>query len=77
MRLRVSVQGPRMTEVSLVNAYGGQYRVRGGRSVDVDTARAAGWYDLTATVAGSSWTRVAAGHLETGRASSSDPALGR
>ena len=77
MRLRVSVHGPKTADVKLVNAYGGQHRVRGGRSVVVDTARVAGWYDLTATVAGSSWTRVAAGHLETGHASSSDPALGR
>jgi phospholipase C len=76
-RLRVRVDGPKATEVRLVDAYGGDYRVRGGGSVEVDAARSAGWYDLTATVAGSSWVRVAAGHLETGHASSSDPALGR
>jgi phospholipase C len=75
-RLRVSLEAPRNVEVRVANAYGAPFRVRGGRSVSVETSSAGGWYDLTATLPGSSWTRVLAGHLETGKPSVSDPALG-
>jgi len=45
------------------------------RRVGLD--RSAQWYDLTVTVAGTTdWYRRLAGHVETGRASSTDPAAG-
>jgi phospholipase C len=42
----------------------------------VDTRRSGGWYDVEVTVKGSPFVRQFAGHLETGRPSVSDPALG-
>jgi len=75
-RLLVSVDGPRGMEITLVIAYGGEHLLGAGQEAVVDTNPSAGWYDLTATIAGASWTRVAAGHLENGRPSSSEPALG-
>jgi phospholipase C len=45
--------------------------------VDLDLRHVYGWYDLTITVdSDASFVRRYAGHVETGKASMSDPALG-
>jgi phospholipase C len=75
--LEVEVDAPRGVNVEVVDAYGGPIRLnRAGKGV-LDTAAAAGWYDVTVSVPGSMWLRAFAGHLENGRPSSSDPAFGR
>lgn len=56
------------------------YTVPAGGAVDDvwDLERSSHWYDLVVTVEGDPWfQRRMAGHLETGQASISDPALGR
>jgi phospholipase C len=68
--------------LTLTDAYAPQrprtVRLKAGRrqEVKLDTGTH-GWYDLTLTVAGSSFLRQVAGHLDDGRPSTSDPALGR
>jgi phospholipase C len=75
--LRIDVDAPRGATVDVVDAYSGPVRIdRAGRGT-LGTHRSAGWYDLTVSVPGTSWLRVFAGHLENGRPSYSDPALGR
>ncbi|GAA1990324.1 hypothetical protein GCM10009817_35340 [Terrabacter lapilli] len=49
----------------------------GRRPVTIDTAGTGGWYDLTVVAEGTSFLRGFAGHLENGRPSTSEPALGR
>ena len=74
-RLGVVVDAPRGVEVVVRDGYAGTLRLRGGRAV-LDTTAASGWYDLTVSVPGSDWMRAFAGHLEDGRPSRSEPALG-
>ena len=47
------------------------------QTVRVEVAQADHWYDLELTQPGSAFRRRLAGHLETGRPSHSDPAIGR
>lgn len=78
LTLRLEVEAPRGVEVRVDNAYGGK-RValsRTGRG-RIDTREVGGWYDVTVSVPGTPWRRTFAGHLENGRPSTSDPALGR
>jgi phospholipase C len=74
-RLGVVVDAPRGVEVTVHDGYAGTLRLRGGRTV-LDTSGASGWYDLTVSVPGTDWLRAFAGHLEDGRPSRSEPALG-
>ena len=47
------------------------------RSVEIDAGRGEGWYDVTVTDRSDhAFARRLRGHIETGRASISDPALG-
>jgi phospholipase C len=57
------------------DAYGGR-TIAGRRPVVVDTAANGGWYDVTVVAEEGPFLRGFAGHLETGRASISEPALG-
>jgi phospholipase C len=53
--------------------------VAGGNNEEIylDLRAAYGWYDLTVTVnTDATFVRRLAGHVETGRSSMSDPALG-
>ena len=63
--------------VDVVDAYSGPVRINRAGKATLGTRGSAGWYDLTVSVPGTSWLRVFAGHLESGRPSYSDPALGR
>ena len=45
--------------------------------IDAGYGRVRILYDVTVTVPGTGWVRTFAGHLEDGRPSTSDPALGR
>ncbi|MDR5759092.1 phosphocholine-specific phospholipase C [Caballeronia sp. LZ035] len=69
-----------MTVTAADNAYGQPSQtvtIAGGKSVEVhfDLSCSAQWYDLMVSVAGNgTWTRRIAGHLETGKASLTDPA---
>jgi len=75
-RLTVKADAPRGTRVLVQDAYGREQDA-GRRAVVVDTTRSGGWYDLTVTVPGTPWLRAFAGHLENGKPSVSEPALGR
>ena len=76
----VSTQGP--ATVTLTNAYAADRPVTVNltdgedRVFEVQTRETGGWYDLNLTVKESSFARQFAGHLENGRPSVSDPALG-
>ncbi len=71
------------TDVTIANAYGhprqSTVRLRaGGRTEFVVGADSNGWYDVTVTAGGDKeFVRQLAGHVEDGRPSISDPALGR
>ncbi|MEV5002907.1 phosphocholine-specific phospholipase C [Nocardioides sp. LML1-1-1.1] len=71
-RLRLRVDGAARAEVH--DAYAGALRLRGGK-VDLDTRATGGWYDVTLSLPGG-FVRTLAGHLESGRPSTSDPQLG-
>lgn len=75
--LRIDVDAPRGVTVDVVDAYSGPVRINRAGRATLGTRRSAGWYDLTVSVPGTSWLRIFAGHLESGRPSYSDPALGR
>lgn len=75
-RLTVSVDAPRGMEITIDDAYGGSTTLARGH-VTVDTASNGGWYDLTVTAGDTGFLRAFAGHLEDGRPSISEPALGR
>jgi len=45
------------------------------RTIGYDVAANDHWYDLTVAIAGTTWARRFAGHVETGRPSRSDPAI--
>jgi len=75
--------GETSIEITLSDAYGNQgghttFRVRpgGGFEHPVRTDRAHGWYDVSATISSDSgYLRRFAGHVETGKPSTSDPAI--
>jgi phospholipase C len=83
LQLRLTNSGTDRCDFAISSAYhanvNGSLTVRGGDSnnVTIDLRNASGWYDLTLTVdsdKNAEW-RIA-GHVETGRESVSDPALG-
>jgi phospholipase C len=74
-QLSLAVEAPRGIEVTLENAYGDR-TTAGRRPVTIDTTATGGWYDLTVVAGDTSFLRAFAGHLETGRPSMSEPALG-
>ncbi|MFE2554710.1 phospholipase domain-containing protein [Streptomyces sp. NPDC059352] len=67
--------------MNLINAYGGAQKtlsVAKGATVtnSVDASAAHHWYDVTVTSSASTdYVRRLAGHVETGAASQSDPAI--
>jgi hypothetical protein len=79
---RISNAGTQRATVSVLDAYNGQVVTRQllpGQSFEAMWSRQDyfGWYDLTVTVAEDPrFDYRLAGHIETGRDSSSDPALG-
>jgi phospholipase C len=83
MLLRLKNLGTARCEFTIVNAYDAgtviKRSVRGGDNADLNLDLRAfhGWYDVTVTVDSiATFRRRLAGHVETGRASVSDPALG-
>ncbi|WP_432259042.1 phosphocholine-specific phospholipase C [Cupriavidus sp. TMH.W2] len=83
IQLRLKNPGRVRCEFTVVNAYDPQNVIKqtvpAGESVDlyIDLRRFYGWYDLAVTVSSdAAFRRRLAGHVETGRASMSDPALG-
>ncbi|MBB6628237.1 phospholipase C, phosphocholine-specific [Nocardioides sp. KIGAM211] len=74
--------GRKAVEVTVTSAYDPRdsrtvsVPAGGEREIDVETRSTGGWYDVRVEVAGSPYVRVLAGHLEDGRPSISDPALG-
>ena len=81
VRLVLTNVGPDTVRLAVQDAHGrtSAYRVRPGGSAthDVRTRAGHGWYDLTVTCdQDATFVRRLAGHVETGRPSTSDPALG-
>jgi phospholipase C len=83
LQLRLKNPGTARCEFSIVNAYDPstviKRRVAGGDTAEVylDLRHAHGWYDVQVTVdTDRAFVRQLAGHVETGRDSASDPALG-
>ena len=82
IELHLQNAGETACEFTVVNAYDGtsqKRRVPGGESADlyVDLRAHHAWYDLHVTVdTDPRFVRTLAGHVETGRSSMSDPALG-
>ncbi|SMF62795.1 phospholipase C [Trinickia caryophylli] len=80
--LRLKNEGTAACRFTVLNVYDGHKttrRVRGGEAVDlyIDLRAWHGWYDLVVSVdTDASFVRALAGHVETGRNSMSDPALG-
>jgi phospholipase C len=81
--LELAITGSASTvRLTLTSAYNGErshVTVRRGSTVTVmvPTAFGTGWYDVSVTSdASSQYLRRLAGHVETGRPSVSDPALG-
>jgi phospholipase C len=81
VRLVLTNAGSAIVRLTVRDADGhrSEYRVRPGGSAthDARTRLSHGWYDLTVTSdQDATYLRHLAGHVETGRASASDPALG-
>ena len=82
LKLHFHNRGPSPIAIRVADAYGGETVsltvAAGGRTIPHRSlARTFGWYDLTITVAGApGFEHQLAGHLETGRNSHTDPALG-
>jgi phospholipase C len=83
LQLRLENPGAARCQFRIANAYDPgatiTHVVRGGDTDEVylDLRKAFGWYDLTVSVdTDASFARRFAGHVETGRSSMSDPALG-
>ena len=82
VRLILTNPGSTTVRVTITDSYGDRpasYRLRPGSRTThtADPRRSNGWYDLTlASPDHSDWSRRLAGHVETGRPSTSDPALG-
>jgi phospholipase C len=84
LQLRLENLGTARCEFTIANAYDPGMTVTrtvaGGNNEELylDLRAAYGWYDLTVTVnTDATFVRRLAGHVETGRSSMSDPALGR
>jgi phospholipase C len=81
IRLRLTNRGAAMRQVLVANAYDDEksFTLRPGGSAESAWVLAGshGWYDLSVTTSGSDgFLRRIAGHVETGRASFTDPANG-
>jgi phospholipase C len=83
LQLRLENPGTAHCEFTVTNAYDPsmvlKHKVVGGKTEELylDLRAAYGWYDLTVTVdTDPTFTRRLGGHVETGRSSMSDPALG-
>ncbi|CAB3790823.1 phosphocholine-specific phospholipase C [Pararobbsia alpina] len=83
VQIKLKNNGDSACVFTIANAYGSSvprtYKVRPGDDVDVDwdLRSSYGWYDLSVTVdSDAKFKRRFAGHVETGRSSASDPALG-
>ncbi|MFM0209922.1 phospholipase C, phosphocholine-specific [Paraburkholderia sediminicola] len=83
LQLRLENVGSARCQFTIVNAYDAnnvvKHSVRGGdtEQLYLDLRNAYGWYDLVITVdTDPSFARRLAGHVETGKSSMSDPALG-
>ncbi|HEY2021320.1 phospholipase domain-containing protein, partial [Paraburkholderia sp.] len=83
LQLRLENVGGTGCQFTIVNAYDPKnvirHSVRGGDNDNLylDLRNAHGWYDLAITVdSDASFARRLAGHVETGKSSMSDPALG-
>ncbi|MFM0041307.1 phosphocholine-specific phospholipase C [Paraburkholderia sediminicola] len=83
LQLRLENVGSAHCQFTIVNAYDAsnvvKHSVRGGdtEQLYLDLRNAYGWYDLAITVdTDPSFVRRFAGHVETGKSSMSDPALG-
>jgi phospholipase C len=83
LQLRLDNLGTARCEFTITNAYDPSMTltrtVVGGNNEEIylDLRAAYGWYDLTVTVnTDATFVRRLAGHVETGRSSMSDPALG-
>ncbi|MGF6755954.1 phospholipase C [Paraburkholderia sp. GAS42] len=83
LQLRLENPGTARCQFTITNAYDPgatiKHVVRGGDTdqVYLDLRKAYGWYDLSVSVdADATFARRFAGHVETGRSSMSDPALG-
>ena len=76
------VLGPSISDVTVLDAYTGNTRTRhlqSGQSLESrsESEDFGGWYDMIVTTAGDpTFNYRLAGHVETGRDSISDPALG-
>jgi phospholipase C len=83
VRVKIFNGTPAAVHLTLANAYAGTsvplaVPARATAAVIIPAALAGGWYDLSLTAAAEpGYLRRLAGHVETGRASISDPALGR
>ncbi|MEV7716972.1 phosphocholine-specific phospholipase C [Streptomyces sp. NPDC088184] len=81
--LKLTLTNPSTTDahVTVTNAYGGErhtYTVRAGATVEqsIDLRATQRWYDLTVVVEGyTGYLRRLAGHVENGKAGSSDPGI--
>ncbi|MEV7712715.1 phosphocholine-specific phospholipase C [Streptomyces sp. NPDC088270] len=81
--LKLTLTNPSTTDahVTVTNAYGGErhtYTVRAGATVEqsIDLRATQRWYDLTVVVEGNTgYLRRLAGHVENGKAGSSDPGI--
>jgi phospholipase C len=83
LQLRLENVGSARCQFTIVNAYDAgnviKHSVRGGdtEQLYLDLRNAHGWYDLAITVdTDTAFVRRLAGHVETGKSSMSDPALG-
>jgi phospholipase C len=83
LQLRLANRGSKGCEFIVVNAYDAGSTIKrhmqggGNASIYFDLRSAYGWYDLSVTTsAHPHFQRRLAGHVETGRSSMSDPALG-
>jgi phospholipase C len=81
--LVVSVHASRTPlTLDLTDAYTGRTRsvtlgTSGQREIEIEVRSTGGWYDVRLAVQGGAFVREFSGHLESGRPSISDPALGR
>jgi phospholipase C len=82
LRLKVTNPSSAPVRLTVADAYTGKssavtVRARSASVVLAGTERGSGWYDISVTAAGNAgYLRRLAGHVETGRPSISDPALG-
>ncbi|ESQ84077.1 hypothetical protein AEAC466_10045 [Asticcacaulis sp. AC466] len=83
LALRNTGEGPLTVTLTVDPRYGAGSRTmdlagQATQTVKLDLGASDHWYDLTLTIAGdTAWSRRYAGHIETGRASRTDPGIGR